>query len=46
MRDYSANGMSSVPNNFISNNFIEKLKSFNQKNHFVCELSDQNGLPL
>lgn len=46
MRDYSVNGKSSLPNNSIENNFIEKLKAFNQKSHFVCELSDQRGLPL
>jgi len=46
MRDFSVSGKSSAPTNSIDNSFIEKLKILNKKNQFVCELSDQKGLPL
>jgi hypothetical protein len=46
MRDYSFSQKSSMPTNILDTSFVRKIKEINQKNHFICELSDQKGLPL
>lgn len=45
-RDYSVSGKGTVPTDVVSDEFIQKLKAINETSHFVCELSDQQGLPL
>ncbi|GEM_PF-1059401 len=45
-RDFSVSGKNAIPSGSVKDDFIEKLKTLNQKTHFVCELSDQWGYPL